>query len=105
MRRRLLESFGVVTVFVTITVTLHLTSESVGGQAPASTAWGHSNLEGIWLDVYATPFERAPEFGTRELATAEERSALDQVRMGDSGRDRRGPPGSSQDVSGAYNAA
>ena len=104
MRRRLLESFGVVTVFVTITVILHLTSESVGGQAPASTAWGHSNLEGIWLDVYATPFERAPEFGTRELATAEERSALDQVRMGDSGRDRRGPPGSSQDVSGAYNA-
>ena len=104
MRRRLLESFGVVTVFVTVTVTLHLTSESVGGQAPASTAWGHSNLEGIWLDVYATPFERAPEFGTRELATAEERSALDQVRMGDSGRDRRGPPGSSQDVSGAYNA-
>ena len=104
MRRRLLESFGVVTVFVTVTVTLHLTSESVGGQAPASTAWGHSNLEGIWLDVYATPFERAPEFGTRELATAEERAELDQVRMGDAGRDRRGPPGSSQDVSGAYNA-
>jgi len=104
MRRRLLESFGVATVFVTITVTLHLTSVSVGGQAPVSTAWGHSNLEGIWLDVYATPFERAPEFGTRELATAEERAALDQVRMGDAGRDRRGPPGSSQDVSGAYNA-
>ena len=104
MRRRLLESFGVATVFVTITVILHLTSVSVGGQAPASTAWGHSNLEGIWLDVYATPFERAPEFGTRELATAEERAELDQVRMGDAGRDRRGPPGSSQDVSGAYNA-
>ncbi len=104
MRRRLLESFGVATVFVTITVILHLTSVSVGGQGPASTAWGHSNLEGIWLDVYATPFERAPEFGTRELTTAEERAALDQARMGDAGRDRRGPPGSSQDVSGAYNA-
>ena len=104
MRRRLLELFGVATVCVTITVILHLTSVSVGGQAPASTAWGHSNLEGIWLDVYATPFERAPEFGTRELATAEERAELDQVRMGDAGRDRRGPPGSSQDVSGAYNA-
>ena len=104
MRRRLLESFGVVTVFVTITVILHLTSVSVGGQGPPSTAWGHSNLEGIWLDVYATPFERPPEFGTRELTTAEERAALDQARMGDAGRDRRGPPGSSQDVSGAYNA-
>ena len=104
MRRRLLELFGVATVCVTITVILHLTSVSVGGQAPASTAWGHPNLEGIWLDVYATPFERAPEFGTRELTTAEERTERDQARMGDAGRDRRGPAGSSQDVSGAYNA-
>ena len=103
MRRRLLESFGVVTVFVTITVTLHLTSESVGGQAPASTAWGHSNLEGIWLDVYATPFERAPEFGTRELATAEERTARDQARMVNPGRNERADR-AGQDVAGAYNA-
>ena len=103
MRRRLLESFGVATVFVTITVILHLTSVSVGGQAPASTAWGHSNLEGIWLDVYATPFERAPEFGTRELATAEERTARDQARMVNPGRNQRADR-AGQDVAGAYNA-
>jgi len=103
MRRRLLESFGVATVFVTITVVLHLTSVSVGGQAPASTAWGHSNLEGIWLDVYATPFERAAEFGTRELATAEERTARDQARMVNPGRNQRADR-AGQDVAGAYNA-
>jgi len=103
MRRRLLESFGVATVFVTITVILHLTSVSVGGQAPASTAWGHSNLEGIWLDVYATPFERAAEFGTRELATAEERTARDQARMVNPGRNQRADR-AGQDVAGAYNA-
>ena len=103
MRRRLLESFGVVTVFVTITVTLHLTSESVGGQAPASTAWGHSNLEGIWLDVYATPFERTPGLGDREFATTEERTARDQARMVNPGRNERADR-AGQDVAGAYNA-
>ena len=104
MRRRLLESLGVATVFATLIVLLQLTAVPLVGQAPSETAWGHPNLEGIWLDVYATPFERAPELGAREFATPEERAALDQARMGDAGRDRRGPPGSPQDVSGAYNA-
>ena len=103
MRRRLLESFGVATVFVTITVILHLTSVSVGGQAPASTAWGHSNLEGIWLDVYATPFERTPGLGDREFATTEERTARDQARMVNPGRNERADR-AGQDVAGAYNA-
>ena len=103
MRRRLLESFGVVTVFVTITVILHLTSVSVGGQGPASTAWGHSNLEGIWLDVYATPFERASGLGDREFATIEERTARDQARMVNPGRNERADR-AGQDVAGAYNA-
>ena len=103
MRRRLLESFGVVTVFVTITVILHLTSVSVGGQAPASTAWGHSNLEGIWLDVYATPFERAPGLSDREFATTEERTARDQARMVNPGRNQRADR-AGQHVAGAYNA-
>ena len=104
MRRRLLESLGVTTVFTTLMVLLQLTTVPVVGQAPSATAWGHPNLEGIWLDVYATPFERASELGAREFATNEERAARDQARMGDAGRDRRGPPGSPQDVSGAYNA-
>ncbi len=104
MRRRLLESLGATTVFTTLMVLLQLTTVPVVGQAPSATAWGHPNLEGIWLDVYATPFERAPELGAREFATPEERAALDQARMGNAGRDRRGPPGSPQDVSGAYNA-
>ena len=43
--------------------------------------WGHPNLEGIWLDVYDTPFERPAELGEREFATPEERAARDQARM------------------------
>ena len=104
MKGRLLESLGVVMVIATIVVVLQLTAVPMGGQAAGTNAWGHPSLEGIWLDVYATPFERAPELGDREFATAEERAARDQVRMGNAGRDRRGPPGSPQDVSGAYNA-
>jgi hypothetical protein len=104
MRRRLLESVGVGVVFVAVIVVLQITTAPLVGQAPSMTVWGHPNLDGIWLDVYATPFERAPELGDREFATAEERAARDQARMGDAGRDRREGVGTAQDVSGAYNA-
>ena len=103
MRRRLLESVGVVMALAAVIVLLRLTTVPVAGQAPSATAWGHPNLEGIWLDVYSTPLERAPELGDREFATAEERAAQDQSRMG-AGSQSRGPAGTPQDVSGAYNA-
>lgn len=104
MKGRLLESLGVVMVLAIILAVLQLTTVPMGGQAEGTNAWGHPNLEGIWLDVYATPFERAPGLGDREFTTAEERATLDQARMGNAGRDLRGPRGSPQDVSGAYNA-
>ena len=103
MRRRLFESLGVATVLAIVMGLLQLTAVPVGGQAPSATAWGHPNLEGIWLDVYATPFERAAELGDRELATAEERAGRDQARMVSPGRNRRGEDGR-RDVAGAYNA-
>ncbi|HIE91902.1 MAG TPA: hypothetical protein EYQ83_03135 [Acidobacteria bacterium] len=102
MTRRLLESLGVATVCATV-MALLVNAVPVGGQAPDTTVWGHPNLEGIWLDVYSTPFERSREFGDRELATAEERAARDQARMGSQGRNVRGGDGR-VDVAGAYNA-
>ena len=101
MRQRLLESFGAAIALATVMVLL--ATGSVGGQAPSATPWGHPNLEGIWLDVYATPFERPVAVGDRELATAEERAARDQARMGNPGRNARGDDGR-RDVAGAYNA-
>jgi len=103
MRRRLLELLGVATVIASVMVLLQVTTGSVRGQAPNMTAWGHPNLEGIWLDVYTTPFERPAEVGDREFATAEERTARDQARMGNQGRNERGDNGR-RDVAGAYNA-
>ena len=102
MTRRLLESLGVATVLATVMVLL-VNAVPVGGQAPSATPWGHPNLEGIWLDVYSTPFERATALGDREMATAEERAARDQARMVNPGRNRRGADGR-VDVAGAYNA-
>ena len=102
MTRRLLESLGVATVLATI-MALLVNAVPVGGQAPDATLWGHPNLGGIWFDVYATPFERSPDLGDRELATAEERAARDQARMGNQGRNVRGGDGR-VDVAGAYNA-
>jgi hypothetical protein len=104
MKNRLLALIGVLTVPTAIVVGLQVGSVSVDGQTQNTTAWGHPNLEGIWLDVYATPLERDPELGDREFATDEERAERDQARMGSVGRDRRVTRGSQQDVAGAYNA-
>ena len=104
MRRRLLEVLGVATVLAAVIVVLQLTPAQLAGQAPSTTAWGHPDFGGIWVDVYATPFERAPELGDREFTTAEERAARDLAAMGNAGRDRREGVGTAQDVSGAYNA-
>ena len=102
MMRRLLESLGVATVLATI-MALLVNAVPVVGQAPDATVWGHPNLEGIWFDVYSTPFERSRDLGDRELATAEERAARDQARMSSQGRNVRGDDGR-VDVAGAYNA-
>ena len=92
MTRRLLERVGVAMVLGAVIVLLRLTTVPVAGQAPSTTAWGHPNLEGIWLDVYSTPFQRAPELGDREFATAEERAAQDQSRLGAVAGPRRDSP-------------
>ena len=104
MKRRLLGSVGVVMILVAGTAVLQLTTMPLVGQAADTTAWGHPSLEGIWLDVYRTPFERDPALGDREFATDEERAEQDLVRMGNPGRDLREGVGTAQDVSGAYNA-
>ena len=103
MKRRLLDSFGVAMALAAVVVVFPLAAVPALGQTTGTTAWGHPDLGGIWLDVYDTPLERAPELGDREFATAEERAARDAARR-TPGRNIRGPRGSAQDVSGAYNA-
>ena len=75
--RRLVRALGVATAIATVLALLPFTTVPVAGQAPGMTAWGLPNLEGIWLDVYDTPFERAAELG--------DRGACDGRRAGRSG--------------------
>ena len=113
MRRRVFESLGVATVLAALVFLLQM---SAGGQgqgeggatAPAGPvpkiASGHPDLQGIWLDEFQTPLERAEQYANREFLTDEERQQQDDDRSGNIGRNRRVERGSQQDVAGAYNA-
>jgi hypothetical protein len=113
MRQRLLESLGVAAMMAALVIFLQL---SAAGQTPAArgtqpaggpvakTAWGHPDLQGIWLDEFQTPLERPAQYANREFFTEQERKAQDDDRSGNIGRNRRVERGSQQDVAGAYNA-
>jgi hypothetical protein len=83
-------------------------------QAPAASAtastpalktpWGEPDLQGIWTDETATPFQRSPKYANQEFFTEAQRAEFDKVRSTLRGRDERGERGSERDVSGAYNS-
>jgi hypothetical protein len=91
---------------------------SAAGQAPvpkapvarpaaapvAKTAWGQPSLEGIWLDEFDTPLERPAKYANKEFFTDQERTAQDEERSAQAGRNQRAEVGTRQDVAGAYNA-
>jgi len=115
MKRRFLESLGVAAVMAAVVLFLH---QSAAGQSPApqapaasaastevpKTAWGHPDLQGIWLDEFDTPLERPAKYANQEFFTDAERTAQDEERSGNAGRNQRAEIGSRQDVAGAYNA-
>ena len=112
MKRRLIESIGVLAVLVAVTMLLKLApvaGQSQSAAAPdaaALTAWGEPNLEGIWTTDYQTPLERPARYADREFFTEEERAAIDSERARVLALDRRRDArGSEQDVGGAYSAA
>jgi hypothetical protein len=107
-------SLGVVALLLGLVVFLQTTGATQapaareGAAAPAGpapkTPWGHPDLQGIWLDEFDTPIERAPRYANQEFFTDQERQAQDDARSGNVGRNRRVERGSQQDVAGAYNA-
>src|SRR4051812_34090293 len=127
MKRRFVEALGVAVVMMALAVFLQ---GAAAGQAPATgggaagaaatgtsggekaakagpaprTAWGQPDLQGIWLDEFDPPLERAAENAKKEFFTEDERKARDQRITADAGRNERADRGSAQDVAGAYNA-
>ena len=115
MKRRLLESLGMAAVLIALGMLLQASAASVVAQAPVDratagtgralkTAWGHPALQGIWLDEFDTPLERPAKYANQEFFTDAERTAQDEERSGNAGRNQRAEIGSRQDVAGAYNA-
>src|SRR5215471_13706804 len=89
MTRRFLDSLGVAVVMAGLFLFLH---QAAAGQTPASnqpqsnapqggavpkTAWGHPDIQGIWLDEFDTPLERHRTRSARatKAATNARRSA------------------------------
>jgi len=85
---------------------ISLSATRTTAQAPAvpKTPWGEPDLQGIWTDETATPFQRSPRYANQEFFTDEQRAELDKQRATLLGRDKRGERGTELDVSGAYNA-
>jgi hypothetical protein len=67
------------------------------------TPWGDPDLQGEWSNATTTALERPAKYNGREFLTKEEKLAEDKET--EIGRDKRGAPGTPEDVAGAYNAA
>ena len=74
--------------------TVHLAGQTRSAGAPTNreaawsgrTPWGDPDLQGEWTSEgeYGVPFERPPQFGTRQFLTdAEYAKRLDEVRIRD----------------------
>ena len=100
MRRRVFESLSVAAAMTALALVLQGCQASV----PKPAAGGHPDLQGIWFDEFESPFERPTEYADKEFFTDAERTARDEKRSGDAGRNQRADVGSRQDVAGAYNA-
>ena len=101
-------------------IAMGLAATKVPGQASSSgstpqstpkTPWGAPDLQGTWSNAAVVPFERAKEFGNRQLMTdAEYKKAVDQLlernkRPGRDSRESNGQDirGTEKDVARAYN--
>src|SRR5579864_3852365 len=80
-----------------------LISAGANAQTPWRTPWGDPDLQGSWSNATTTPLERPAKYAGREFLTPKDRAEQDKETA--IGRDKRGAPGSEDDVNGAYNAA
>jgi hypothetical protein len=93
MRTRI--TFAIAASLMAIAASVHLAAQRAPGAQTSRvgtwlerTPWGHPDLRGEWTSEgeYGVPFERPPQFGTRQLLTADEYARrLEEVRVRDEG--------------------
>ena len=109
MRDRFLSSMVTAAIAaIAVGAVISVSVAPLSAQAPAvpvlKTPWGEPDLQGIWTDETATPFQRSPKYANQEFFSAAQRAELDKQRAALLGRDRRVERGTELDVAGAYNA-
>jgi hypothetical protein len=93
MRTRI--AFVIAASLLAIAASAHLIAQRAPGAQTSRagtwlerTPWGHPDLRGEWTSEgeYGVPFERPPQFGTRQFLTDDEyASRLEEVRVRDEG--------------------
>ena len=86
MRSRI--AFGILVSLLAFVVSAHLIAQraagtQTGGERIERTPWGDPDLQGEWTSEgeYGVPFERPPQFGTRQFLTDDEYTKrLEEVR-------------------------
>jgi hypothetical protein len=91
MRTRI--TIGIAASLLTIAASVHLIAQRTPGTQTSverarleRTPWGDPDLQGEWTSEgeYGVPFERSPQFGTRQFLTDDEYAKrLDEVRVRD----------------------
>src|SRR5687767_3890499 len=91
MRTRI--SFGIIASLLAIAASAHLIAQRAPGTQTSRegtwlerTPWGDPDLQGEWTSegAYGVPFERPPQFGTRQFLTDNEYATrLEEVRLRD----------------------
>ncbi len=61
----------------------HLAGQSAAAKAPAKTAWGHPDLQGLWTNDTFTPLQRPAVLANKEFFTAEEAARLNKALTAD----------------------
>jgi hypothetical protein len=93
MRTRI--TFAIAASLLAIAAAAHLIAQRAPGAQTSRaetwlerTPWGHPDLQGEWTSEgeYGVPFERPPQFGTRQFLTDDEYARrLEEVRVRDEG--------------------
>src|SRR3954447_7846770 len=86
-------AWGTAASLLAIAASGHLVAQRAGGARtsrtvtwPERTPWGDPDLQGEWTSEgeYGVPFERPPQFGTRQFLTdSEYATRLEEVRLRD----------------------
>src|SRR5579862_4948502 len=101
-------SFRVLVTVLAVASVVMVYERPARSQSPSAvdkawrTPWGDPDLQGSWSNATTTPLQRPEKYAGREFLTPEERRERDQETA--IGTDRRGTPGSEDDLAGAYNA-